>query len=1038
MSDKVAGWLEQLGLGQYAEAFQENAITLEHLSDLDHETLKELGVRAVGHRMTILKAADNLKGLERIEATRETGRDFAPPKDTGFVIEVPITPEAGEEQLARRRRRRWIVLIILGIALIGGGFAAWKNLDRGPSIEARFQRALAFKEQGDLRAALIELKNILNTHPDHAQARYQLAQAYVALGDGAGAEKELERARALGIEGAEVELVGLKALVLQGKYEAVLREAKTIGDGEFKDAVLVLQGTAYLGLGEPDKAKRAFDEALRHQPDNQQARLGLARVALIKQDALQAERHLDALIAAAPEDSDAWLLKGELALAHSEFETAEEAFETILSIDESNLPARLGLTRALVAQEKTDAADAQLKRLAERLPKNPSVNFLIALVAGQREDWDAAKIALQDVLNVAPNHGDSLLKLASIHYSQGSFEQAESLLVRAVALAPTEVAPRKLLGAAQMKLKRPAEAIQTLEVAATQPPEDAQLLALLGSAYLQNGQYTEGMEHLMQANAIAPDATHIRAQLAVGHLRQGETDRAIAGLESVVELDPSLVQADLLLVLSYMHEGAFDKAMDAAMALVEKRPNDPVPLTLLGGAYEGKGDLASARAQFERALALEPDFVPAELHLARLDVKAGEVEQARARYAAILERHPTELNALMRLAELENASGRIDEAVALLERARAAHRQALQPRLTLADYYRQVGQTEKALTLAREAQALAPDHPATLLTLGKVQLAMGEADAALTTFERLTARSPESTEAHYQLALARRATGDTSGARSALRRSLERDANHVPAKVLMGKVALRAGNTAEALTIAKRLQAEHPDEPRGYALEGDVLIAQRQYPDAASAYEAALRVEPHGRWVIGLYRARQGMGDRNAAEATLRDWLAKHPEDGVVRNALANALIASDREDEAIDEYIRVLDSDPDNAVALNNVAVLYERRGDPRMLKFAERAYRQAPNRPDVMDTYGWALVQTGNAEQGLGLLEKALELAPNNAEFRYHRAIALAVTGQVAAARRELEALLQSGESFPQRDEVPARLEELRSKALLEALGQ
>ncbi|MEJ2237399.1 MAG: adenylate/guanylate cyclase domain-containing protein, partial [Gemmatimonadales bacterium] len=60
MSDVVAHWLETLGLGQYAEAFRKNAIEPEHLRDLNHDTLKEIGVHAVGHRITILKAATEL------------------------------------------------------------------------------------------------------------------------------------------------------------------------------------------------------------------------------------------------------------------------------------------------------------------------------------------------------------------------------------------------------------------------------------------------------------------------------------------------------------------------------------------------------------------------------------------------------------------------------------------------------------------------------------------------------------------------------------------------------------------------------------------------------------------------------------------------------------------------------------------------------------------------------------------------------------------------------------------------------------------
>jgi len=57
MSDSVAKWLEQIGLSQYAAVFAENEITREFLPELDHDTLKELGVAVMGHRMAIMKAA---------------------------------------------------------------------------------------------------------------------------------------------------------------------------------------------------------------------------------------------------------------------------------------------------------------------------------------------------------------------------------------------------------------------------------------------------------------------------------------------------------------------------------------------------------------------------------------------------------------------------------------------------------------------------------------------------------------------------------------------------------------------------------------------------------------------------------------------------------------------------------------------------------------------------------------------------------------------------------------------------------------------
>ena len=59
MSD-IRKWLDSIGLGHYADAFEENAIEWRHLSNLDQDALKELGVRAIGHRMTLLEAAQSL------------------------------------------------------------------------------------------------------------------------------------------------------------------------------------------------------------------------------------------------------------------------------------------------------------------------------------------------------------------------------------------------------------------------------------------------------------------------------------------------------------------------------------------------------------------------------------------------------------------------------------------------------------------------------------------------------------------------------------------------------------------------------------------------------------------------------------------------------------------------------------------------------------------------------------------------------------------------------------------------------------------
>jgi hypothetical protein len=61
MSGKVADWLENLGLGQFAAAFEENAIDWELLPDVDQNTLKDIGIKEAGFRLRIMKGIATLQ-----------------------------------------------------------------------------------------------------------------------------------------------------------------------------------------------------------------------------------------------------------------------------------------------------------------------------------------------------------------------------------------------------------------------------------------------------------------------------------------------------------------------------------------------------------------------------------------------------------------------------------------------------------------------------------------------------------------------------------------------------------------------------------------------------------------------------------------------------------------------------------------------------------------------------------------------------------------------------------------------------------------
>ncbi len=75
MSD-IREWLASVGLSQYADAFEENEVSIDLLGELDQDLLKEIGVKTLGHRLQILKAAKEVGAADapaNVEAAPKSG-----------------------------------------------------------------------------------------------------------------------------------------------------------------------------------------------------------------------------------------------------------------------------------------------------------------------------------------------------------------------------------------------------------------------------------------------------------------------------------------------------------------------------------------------------------------------------------------------------------------------------------------------------------------------------------------------------------------------------------------------------------------------------------------------------------------------------------------------------------------------------------------------------------------------------------------------------------------------------------------------------
>jgi Flp pilus assembly protein TadD len=157
--------------------------------------------------------------------------------------------------------------------------------------------------------------------------------------------------------------------------------------------------------------------------------------------------------------------------------------------------------------------------------------------------------------------------------------------------------------------------------------------------------------------------------------------------------------------------------------------------------------------------------------------------------------------------------------------------------------------------------------------------------------------------------------------------------------------------------------------------------------------------------------------------------LKADPKDFGVRSVLGSFFLEQKNYDAAISEYTRLVTERPADAAALNNLAWLYQQKGDLGKARgLAERAVAAAPRAAQVDDTFGWILLAQGEADKAVTYLSAASLSAPRNPDIQYHLAVALHRVGRAADAQATLETLLGSGVSFADKAEAEKLLQELK----------
>lgn len=932
----------------------------------------------------------------------------------------PMRPANGMQPLARVG-----LVTILAIALFG--------CDLWMSPERRLERVQQAMAKGDYRSASVDLRTVLQERGDDPRARLLMAQAAMKLGDPDTAQTQLRKAHELGVKPDSTAELAADILLALGRFEDLIEglNAESIPLAEPMRSIAL--GRAQIGLQQYPAAIASFESALERAPTSEQAQAGLAEALGGSGDVSRGLVVARKLTEARREFAYGWLVQGQLQVRAGQFEAATASLQNADKVAGGHLsPRQLVILYALnveanLARGKTSAAgQAQQKLAASGL--NPALAGLLgARVLMAERKYDAAIDLLQPLVASAHDLHPARFMLGAALLADGRLEQAEHQLTLLVQAQPEHIEARKLLAQARLRLSRASAAMEALMPALDDEDGDAAVANLAAVASVQAGDPEGAIGILQSAVDRDPRSVERHLRLAQALIGQSHFARAIDVLQKMpAEYHANPQRAALLLSAVALKDGtqAADRVADS---LVNETGKNIAIMNVVAAHYARRAEYARAKTYLAQALEAAPNDVGTQLHLARLNEATGDVDAANALLERVAKQDQRNVPAVLELARLSAQAGNAADAVRVLEQGltRMPKEPAIQ--IALTRQYYATKQSAKADELVGKMLAAEPRSAELNYALGQLYSDIAAYDQALARFMVAVTSAPKTLEYRFAVARTRMALGQNEGARLALNDILQRRADWTPAVATIALIDIREGHAATAMDRAQSHATKYPNDPAALVLLGDVQMAARRYAEAVDSYSRAAAVRDSALVAIKEARARQ-LAAADNIEAPMLRWLSRHQGDLMVHNVLAEIYNHTGRANRAIAQYELIVGQRPRDAMALNNLAWLYFEAGDERAAPLAERAYRLAPQVAGIADTYGWLLVQRGQAAAALAILEKADVASNGQFEIAYHHAVALAKTGQTQAARQKLSALLKSQVRSPDRtaaEQLLARLD-------------
>jgi tetratricopeptide (TPR) repeat protein len=376
--------------------------------------------------------------------------------------------------------------------------------------------------------------------------------------------------------------------------EALARFENALEAAPENPEVIETVGRALLDLDRLDEAEARFLEALELDSEWVAPRMGLAMVALKRDEPFKIVHHLERAIETDPGHPEAYVelgryygLMGEPALAKATF-----VRWTSRHPEDADMLINAGLTLF----DAADYAEAYaffvraIEAATDEGQKSGARTFL-ANALDMLGRYPEAVAAYEEVIAETPEWWEAHANLGICHARNGLPAEAEAALRRGLECCPGSPEIRDELAAHLLTEKRDAmEALRLSEEAVALGRDEIRHLYTLGEARLSLGD-EEGAEEAYQA---------------------------------VLALDPDNPEGHLELGILHERRGEVAKAEEHFVESLKSDPGNPRTLYSYASIYYGSDDLETAEELLMRAVALDAEYSPALSALASIRARRGD------------------------------------------------------------------------------------------------------------------------------------------------------------------------------------------------------------------------------------------------------------------------------------------------------------------------------------------------------------------------------------------------------------------------------